>query len=109
MIWSRKEKAKRTNLGACPLSSHRQTQRMTPATVCSSLLQALDIIENISTEIILNLHIRQYSGQVENLLVGQLADATGWVDVETGQETGRGVVANTEEGLKRFLLQMFLR
>lgn len=70
---------------------------MAPTTVCSRLLQALDIIENLSSEIILDLHIRQHSREVEDLLVRQLADAAGRVDVEAGQEAGGGVVADSEK------------
>lgn len=70
---------------------------MTTATVGSGLLQALDIIHNLSAQIILNLHVRQDGGHVKNLLVGQLADSAGRVDVEAGEEAGGGMVADTEE------------
>jgi hypothetical protein len=77
---------------------------MTTTTVGTGLLQTLDVIQDLSSQVILNLHIRQHGGQVKNLLVGELADATGWVDVEAGQEAGGSVVADSEEGLEGFLL-----
>jgi hypothetical protein len=43
---------------------------MAPATVSTSLLQALDIIQDLPAQVILDLHVRQHGGQVENLLVG---------------------------------------
>lgn len=76
---------------------------MATTTVGTSLLQALDIIQNLSAQVIFNLHIGQNGGQVEDLLVGQLADAAGWVDVEAGQEAGGGVAADAKKGLERFL------
>lgn len=75
-----------TNLRSCALSSHRQAKRMASATVGTSLLQALDIVQDFSSQVILNLHIGEHGGQVEDLLVRQLADAAGRVDVEAGQE-----------------------
>jgi hypothetical protein len=57
---------------------------MTTATVCSGLLQTLDIVQNLSAQIILNLHVRQDGSHVKNLLVGQFADSAGRVDVEAG-------------------------
>lgn len=77
---------------------------MATTAVGTGLLQTLDIIQDLSSQVILNLHIRQHGGQVEDLLVGELADAAGRVDVEAGQEAGGGVVANAEEGLEGFLI-----
>jgi len=99
----REKRARETNLTPCALSAHRQAERMAPTTVGTSLLQALDVIQNLSAQIILNLHVGEDGGQVENLLVGQLTDAAGRVDVEAGQEARGGVVADSEEGLERFL------
>lgn len=76
---------------------------MSSTAVSSSLLQALDIIQHLSSQVILDLHIRQHGGQVEDLLVRQLADAAGRVDVEAGQEAGGGMVADSEESLEGFL------
>jgi hypothetical protein len=57
---------------------------MTTTAVGTGLLQALDVVQNLSSQVILNLHVREHGGQVENLLVGELADAAGRVDVEAG-------------------------
>jgi alpha-L-fucosidase len=73
---------------------------MATTTVGTSLLQALDVIQNLSAQVIFNLHIGQDGSQVEDLLVGQLADAAGWVDVEAGQEAGGGVSADAKKGLE---------
>lgn len=77
-----------TNLSPRSLSSNGQPKRMSSTTVSPSLLQALNIIEHLSSQVIFDLHIRQHSGQVEDLLVRQLADAAGWVDVKAGQKAG---------------------
>lgn len=76
---------------------------MASAAVRARLLQALDIIHNFSSQFILDLHIRQHGSKVQDLFVGQLADAAGRVNVEAGEEAGRGVVANSEEALEGFL------
>jgi alpha-L-fucosidase len=76
---------------------------MTTTAVGTGLLQALDVVQNLSSQVILNLHVRKYGGQVENLLIGELADAAGWMDVEAGQEAGGSVAANAEKGLEGFL------
>lgn len=94
-----------THLSPCPLSPHRQAQRMTSAAVSSGLFHALDIVQNFSAQIVLDFHIGQHGCEVEDLLVGQLADAAGRVDVETGHEAAGAVGANSEEGLERFLLR----
>lgn len=78
----------RTNLSSCALTAHRQAERMTATTVGTSLLQALDIIQNLSAQVVLDLHVGQHGRQVEDLLVGQLADAACRVYVEAGQEAG---------------------
>lgn len=76
---------------------------MTSAAVGSGLFHALDIVQNFSAQIVLNFHIGQHSCEVEDLLVGQLADAAGRVDVEAGHEAAGAVVANSEEGLEGLL------
>lgn len=76
---------------------------MTSAAVSSGLFHALDIVQNFSAQIVLNFHIGQHGCEVEDLLVGQLADAAGRVDVEAGHEAAGAVVANSEEGLEGLL------
>lgn len=73
-----------TNLGASPLTSHGETERMATTAVCTSLLQTLDIVEDLSAEIVLDLHVGENGSEVEDLFVGEFSDAAGWVDVETG-------------------------
>lgn len=76
---------------------------MTSAAVSSGLFHALDIVQNFSAQIVLNFHIGQHSCEVEDLLVGQLADTTGRMDVEAGHEAAGTVVTNSEEGLEGLL------
>lgn len=73
-----------TNLGASALTSHGKTERMATTAVCTSLLQTLNIIKDLSAEIVLDLHIGENGSEVKNLFVGEFSDAAGWVDVETG-------------------------
>ena len=77
---------------------------MTSAAVSSGLFHTLDVIQNFSAQIVLDFHIRQYSREVKDLLVGQLADAARRMDVKAGHEAGRGIVADSEEALEGFLL-----
>lgn len=76
---------------------------MTSAAVSSGLFHALNIVQNFSAQIVLDFHIGQHGCEVEDLLVGQLADAAGRVDVEAGHEAAGAVVANSEEGLEGLL------
>lgn len=76
---------------------------MATTPVCSGLFQTLDIVQNFSAKIVLDLHVGQDGCQVKDLLVGQLADAAGRVDIETSQETRGGVGPNAEERLEGFL------
>lgn len=77
---------------------------MTTTAVGTGLLQALDVVQDLSSQVILNLHVRKHGGQVQNLLVGELADAAGRVDIEAGKEAGGSVAANSEKGFEGFLL-----
>lgn len=57
---------------------------MSLATIRARVLQPLDIIQNLTPQIILNLHFRERRGEVEDLLVGQLADFASGMDMEAG-------------------------
>ena len=76
---------------------------MASPAISARLLEPFDIIEDRSPEIVFDLHFGEDGGDVENLLVGEFADFAGWVDVEAGEETGGGVVADAEEGFEGFL------
>ena len=76
---------------------------MATTTVRSGLLHALDIIQHLSAKVIFDLHVRKHTRQVEDLLVGQLANAAGRVDVETSQEAGGGIGADPKKALEGLL------
>lgn len=76
---------------------------MTPATICAAFLQTFNVIEDLSPQVVFDLHIRESGRDIEDLLVRQLADLACWVDVEAGKEARGRVVSDTEEGLERFL------
>ena len=80
---------------------------MTSTTVGTSLFQTLDVVQDISAQVVLNLHFREHGSEVEDLLVGKLTDTACWVDVEAGEETAGSVRANSEEALERFLFRPF--
>ena len=46
-----------TNLSPCALAANGQAERMATTTVGTSLLQALNVIQNLSTQVVLNLHV----------------------------------------------------
>ena len=59
---------------------------MPPSTIRPRLFQPLNIIQVLSPEIVLNLHIGKRGRDIEDLFVGELADFTCWVDVEARKE-----------------------
>lgn len=76
---------------------------MPPSAVRPRVPQPLDVVEDLPAEVVLDLHLGQRGRDVEHLLVGQLADLAGRVDVEAGEEARRGVRADAEEGFEGFL------
>lgn len=86
-----------------PLPSHWQPQSMPPPAIRARLSHALDILQDLPAQVVLDLHVRQRGGQVEDLLVGQLADFAGGVDVEASEQARRGVRAYAEKVFQRFL------
>lgn len=76
---------------------------MTPTTVRPRLLHSLDIIQHLSPEIILDIHLGKHGREIEDLLVGELAHSAGRVDVKAREEARGDIVADPEEGLDGFL------
>ena len=74
----------------------------TPA-IRACILEAADIVEHLAPQVVFNLHAGQRGGQLEDLLVGELADGGGGVDVVAGHEAGADGGADAEEGLEGFL------
>ena len=68
------------------MSADRQSQRVTSTTVGTTLLQPLDVVEDVSPQVILDFHVGQSSREIQDLLVGQFADLACRVDVEPGKE-----------------------
>lgn len=88
-----------------PLSVHGQTQRVTSTAVGSGLFQPLDVVQDFSAQVVLNLHLRKHGREVQDLLVGELTNTACGVDVEAGHDTVGGEISNSEEALKGFLLE----
>lgn len=82
---------------------------MTSTTVCAALLQPLDVVEDISAEVVLDFHVGQGSREVKDLLVGQFADLACRVDMESSEELRGGLVSDSEETLERFLVEVLDR
>jgi len=76
---------------------------MPPSAISPRLLQALNIVQSLSAQVILDLHLGKRGRDVQDLLVGQLADFACRVDVEAGEKARGGVVANSEEGFEGLL------
>lgn len=76
---------------------------MTPTTVRPRLLHPLNIIQHLSPQIILDVHLGQHGREIEDLLVRELADSAGRVDVKAGEEARGDIVADSKEGLDGFL------
>lgn len=92
-----------THLAPCILSPHRQSQGVSPSTVCSDILKPLDVVEDFSAEIVLDLHLRKSCGKVEDLLISQFPDFAGVMDVKARHETGGDAGTNAEERLEGLL------
>lgn len=56
------------------------------ATIRARVLQPLDVIQNLTAQIVLNLHFRERRGEIEDLLVGQLADFASGMDMEPSHQ-----------------------
>jgi hypothetical protein len=57
---------------------------MPPSTICTRIPQPLNIIKDLSTQIILDFHFGQRSCDIEDLRVCQIADFGRRVDVVAG-------------------------
>lgn len=73
---------------------------MPPTAIGTCIPQTFDVVKNLPTKIVLNLHFRQRSRNVEDLLVLQFAYLGSWMDVEASEEPGRDIVADSEEAFK---------
>ena len=60
--------------------------------------QSLDIVQHLPPLVVLDLHARQLGRQLQQLLVGQLADLGPLVDVVFGHDLGGDDGADAEEG-----------
>jgi hypothetical protein len=76
---------------------------MSPSPIRPRLFQPLNIIQHLPSEIVLDLHVCEGGGDVEDLLVAELANFGRFVDVEAGEEAAGGVGADAEEGFEGFL------
>lgn len=92
-----------THLAPCILSPHRQSQGVSPSTVRSNIPKPLDVVEDLPAEIVLDLHLRESCGKVEDLLVSQFPDFAGFVDVKARHEPGGDGGTNAEESLEGLL------
>lgn len=86
-----------THLVSCVLSPNGQPQRMTTTAVGTGFLQSFDIVDDLSAEVVLDLHVGQGGRDIKDLLVAQFADLACWMDVEAGEEARGGVVTDAEE------------
>lgn len=71
---------------------------MSLAAVRARVLESADVIQDLAAQVILDLHVRQRRGHVEDLSVGQLADGGRGMDVVARHEPVAGVLADAEEG-----------
>ena len=73
---------------------------MPPPPVRSHILQSPNVFLNLSPQVVLDLHVRQFGGQVEYLSVLQGANFRPWKDVEAGHDTLRDFGADAIEGFE---------
>lgn len=92
-----------THLRPGPLPPNRQPHRMPPPAIAPHIPQSSNIIPNLPPQIILDLHTRQFGGQVEDFGRGERGEARGGVDVEFGHNAGGVDGADAEKGLQGFL------
>jgi hypothetical protein len=82
---------------------NRQPEGMSPPAIRPALSQPANIIEHLAAQVILDPHLGQRGVQIQDLLVGQVADFAGRVDVHAGEEVRRDVLADAEEVFHGFL------
>lgn len=76
---------------------------MSPSPVCAHVPQTLDITDDGTAQVVVDLHCRKVGVEVEKLLVVELADGGTLVDVELAHDKPRHVGPDAIEGLERFL------
>lgn len=76
---------------------------MSSSSVCSRIPQSFDIIQNASSQVVLDLHVCEGGGQVERLFRFQFGDFGTGVDMEAGHEVRGCLGTDTEEGADGFL------
>lgn len=59
---------------------------MSPSPVRSHIFQSKYVPSDFALQVILNLHLCQFSVEIEDLLVRQLADGGRLVEIETGHD-----------------------
>jgi hypothetical protein len=92
-----------THLAPRILSPHRQSQGMSPSTVRPRIPQPLDVVEDLSAEVIFDFHLRESRSKVEDLLIRQFPDLSRWMDVKAREETGGDGGTNAKERLDGLL------
>lgn len=87
-----------TYLRSRPLPPNGHPHRMPPPPIRTHIPQPPDIILHLPPQVILDCHIRQLGGEVEDLFVGEAADTGGVVDVEFGHQALGVLGADAVEG-----------
>lgn len=74
---------------------------MSPPPITSHVPQSLDIVLQLSSQIVLQRHRTQFAGHIVDLLIGEISDARGFVDVEAGHEALADFGTDAIEGAER--------
>jgi hypothetical protein len=77
--------------------------------ICAHVFQTSDVLLHLSPQIVLNLHVRELGGKVQDGRVLQTADLRPRVDVEPSHDALRNLGADAEEALEGTLRDLDLR
>ncbi len=74
-----------TYLAPSILSSHGQPHGMSPPPIRSCILQPCNISQHLPPQVVLDFHVCERGIDFENLIVGQLANTAGIVEMVSGE------------------------
>lgn len=93
----------RRDLCPCALAPHGQTHSMSSTPVCTHILQSPDIFLHFSPQIVLDLHVCEVGGELEDSRGLEGSDFGPRVDVVAGHDALAHLGADAVEGLERAL------
>ena len=87
-------------LCSCPLAPDGHSHCMSPSPIGTHLPQFHDVVSQFSPQFILNLHVREYARDFEDLLMGKRVELGCGMNVQSSHHLGRHLVTDAVETLE---------